>query len=184
MIKKYIDWLNLGFFFFQCYWKEKTAPNWHQYYRSPGWKTAYLHWRPSCRCQPGSAGWTSWSGAGVSAAACTSPCPSGLPSADQCQSGCRWLALREAHIGERPSGKSFGSENREGHSPSTEDVVIALADMMNRRMRDFNVGAGENTRFFVKVYSSFKMKKKAKYYCCRPQLCITDLPFSAKLLQR
>lgn len=104
--KERIDWIHLAFFP-PHYWQKKTAPNWHQYYRSPGWKTAYLHWRPSCRCQPGSAGWTSWSGDGVFAAECTSPCPSDQPSADRSRSGCRWLALGDAHTGGRLSVKGL-----------------------------------------------------------------------------
>lgn len=72
---------------------KRTAPNWHLYYHYPCWKTAYLHWRPSCQCQPVNAGWTSWFGGDVSVATCTSPCPSIPLSADCSLFDCQWSTL-------------------------------------------------------------------------------------------
>lgn len=53
---------------------------------------------------------------------------------------------------------------------------------MNKRMMVFN--NRENARLFVKFYSSFLIKTSQIIICCRPVLCITDLPFSTKQLQR
>lgn len=56
---------------------------------------------------------------------------------------------------------------------------------MNKRMMNFNMGEPrENTRPFVKFYSSFLIKTSQIIICCGPVLCITDLPFSTKQLQR
>lgn len=51
--------------------KTKTGFKKGRRYHSPGWKTVYLHWTHSCRCQQETASSTFWSGGDASAAACT-----------------------------------------------------------------------------------------------------------------